>query len=208
VRDRGGLDGAELGDTDLKVREQFQQERLELLVGAIDFVDQQHRGRDAANGGEQRPFQQVFFREDVLFNLVGIFADAFAGFDRQELALIVPLVERRILVEAFVALQPDQLGAMHGGERLGDLGLADAGFAFEQQRALQKLHQPQRGRDIAVGDIADGGELVGDVFAIEGHGTRNTPIVVMPREGGAPSNRGLKELTPSAITGSSGRAGR
>ena len=102
----------------------------------------------------------------MLFDRVGIFADAFAGFDRQELALIIPLVERRVLVETFVALQPDQFGAVHGGQRLGDFGLADAGFAFEQQRAFEKFHQPQSGRDIAVGDVADGGELVGDVFAL------------------------------------------
>ena len=169
ARDRDGLDGAELGDADLKVREQFQKERLEFLVGAVDLVDQQHRWRGAADGGEQRPFQQVFFRKDVLFDGVGIFADAFAGFDRQELALIIPFVERGVLVKAFVALQPDQLGAVHGGQRLGDLGLADAGFAFEQQRALEEFHQPQRGRNIAVGDVANGGEFVGDVFAIEGH---------------------------------------
>ena len=163
----------------------------------------------AADGGEQRPFQQVFFGEDVLFDLVGIFADAFAGFDRQELALIVPLVERGVLVEAFVALQPDQLGAVHGGQRLGDFGLADAGFAFEQQRALEKFHQPQRGRDIAVGDVADGGELVGDVFAIEGHGTRNTiDSSSCPAKAGHPVIAASKEPSPTVATGSSGRAGR
>ena len=85
---------------------------------------------------------------------------ALARLDGEELALIVPLVERGVLVEPLVALQADQLGAVHGGERLGDLGLADAGLAFQQQRALEELHQPQRGREIAVGDVADGGELV------------------------------------------------
>ena len=106
----------------------------------------------------------------MLLDRIGIFADAFAGFDGQELALIIPLVERGVLVEALVALQADKLGAVDGGERLADLGLADAGLAFEQQRALEEFHQPQRGRDIAVGDIADGGELVRDFFALEGHG--------------------------------------
>ena len=49
-------------------------------------------------------------------------------------AILAPdlLLSGGVLVEPFVALQPDQLGAVHGGERLGDLGLADAGFAFEQ----------------------------------------------------------------------------
>ena len=81
---------------------------------------------------------------------------------------IVPLVERGVLVEALVALQADQLGVVHGGERLGHLGLADAGLAFEQQRPLEELHQPQRGRDVAVGDVAGGGEAVGDGFAVAG----------------------------------------
>ena len=96
---------------------------------------------------------------------VGILADALARLDGEELALIVPLVERRVLVETLVALQADQLGAVDGGERLGDLGLADAGLAFEQQRTLEEIHQPQRGRDVAVGDVADGGESIGDLFA-------------------------------------------
>ena len=105
----------------------------------------------------------------MLLDGIGVFADPLAGFDREQLALIVPLVERGVLIEAFVALQADQFGAVHGGERLADFGLADAGFAFEQQRPLEEFHQPQRGGDVAVGDIADGGEFVGNFFALEGH---------------------------------------
>jgi hypothetical protein len=60
------------------------------------------------------------------------------------------------LIEALIALQADQLGAVHGGQRLGDLGLADAGLAFEQQRALEQFHQRDRGRQFAVGDVAAG----------------------------------------------------
>ncbi len=99
---------------------------------------------------------------------VGVLAGAFARLDGEQLALIVPLVERGVLVEALVALQADQLGLVHGGERLGDLGLADAGLALEQQRPLEILHQPQRGRDVAVGDVADGGEAVGNLVAVSG----------------------------------------
>ena len=39
-------------------------------------------------------------------------------------------------------LQADQLGCMYGGERLRDLGLADASLTFQQQRALQEIHEP------------------------------------------------------------------
>jgi hypothetical protein len=57
-------------------------------------------------------------------------------------------------------LHADQLRPVHRGERLTDLGLAHAGLALKQQRALEEFHQPQRRRDIAVGDVADGGEFV------------------------------------------------
>ena len=85
----------------------------------------------------------------------GVLTGAFARLDGEQLALIVPLVERGVLVETLVALQADQLGLVHVGERLRHLGLADARLAFDQQRALEKIHQPERGREVAVGDVAD-----------------------------------------------------
>ena len=39
----GGLDRAEFGDRHLEVGQDFQQERLEGLVGAVEFVDQEDR---------------------------------------------------------------------------------------------------------------------------------------------------------------------
>ncbi len=105
----------------------------------------------------------------MLFDGVGILADAFACLYREQLALIIPLVKRGVLIEALIALQPDQFGAVHGGKRLADLGLADAGLALEQQRPFEEIHQPQRGGDVVIGDIADGGELVRYVFALQRH---------------------------------------
>ena len=99
-------------------------------------------------------------------DIVRVFTDALAGFDGKELALIVPLIKRGVLIKAFVALKADQLGAMHSGKRLAHFGLADAGFALQQQWALEKLHQPHRGGDVAVGDIADDGETVRNLFAL------------------------------------------
>ena len=72
ARDRGRLDGAELGDADLEVGQQLEQEGLEFLVGAVDLVDQQHRRIDAADGGEQRPLEQIALGEDVLLDRVGV----------------------------------------------------------------------------------------------------------------------------------------
>ena len=158
---------------DLEVGEDLEQESLELLVGPVDLVDEQDRRRLAADGGEERPLEQISLREDVLLDAVGVFAGALACLDGEKLALVVPLVKGSVLVEAFVALQADQLARMHGGERLGDLGLADAGLAFEKERALEEIHQPQRHRQLAVGDIADLGQALGDGFAGQGH--RRTP---------------------------------
>ena len=60
------------GIDDLEVRQQLEQERLELLVGAVDLVDQQHRRFRAADRGEQRPLQQILLGEDLLLDRVGI----------------------------------------------------------------------------------------------------------------------------------------
>ena len=60
------------------------------------------------------------------------------GLDAQQLLLVVPLVERPRLVEALVALQPDQLGAGGLGDGLGQLGLAHAGRAFDEQWLAQR----------------------------------------------------------------------
>ena len=71
-------------------------------------------------------------------------------------------------VEAFIALQADQPGLAHRGERLRDLGLADPGIAFEQQGPSEILHQQQGSDERRLGDIAGafevglpGGELLG-----------------------------------------------
>jgi hypothetical protein len=41
-------------------------------------------------------------------------------------------------VDTLVALEPDQPRTGGAGERLGDLGLPDAGLALEQQRLLER----------------------------------------------------------------------
>ena len=55
--------------------------------------------------------------------------------DLDHLPRVVPFVDRGRDVEPFVALQPDELPAERLREHLGDLGLADARLAFEEQRA-------------------------------------------------------------------------
>ena len=105
-------DRAELGNRDLEVGQHFEQIRLERLVGAVELVDQQHR-RDAVVGRErlqQRPLEQEARREDVVRELVAIDAAGRLGEpDLDHLPRVVPLVDRRRDVEAFVALQADEL---------------------------------------------------------------------------------------------------
>ena len=64
-RDRPRRDRPEFRDRDLEIGEELQQKRLELLVGAIDFVDQQYRRCLAADRCEQRTLQQIALRKNL-----------------------------------------------------------------------------------------------------------------------------------------------
>ena len=57
--------------------------------------------------------------------------------DLEHLARVVPLVDRGVDVEALVALEADEPGAEGRGQDLGQLGLADAGLALEEQRTAR-----------------------------------------------------------------------
>ena len=86
------------------------------------------------------------------------------GSQVQELTGVVPLVDGLGDVDAVVALEPDELASGPRGERLGDLGLADARLAFEQQRPLQAEGEEDRGGESDVGEVAVVGECGLDVF--------------------------------------------
>ena len=60
-------DGADLRDADGEVAQDFEQEGLEFLVGAVDLVDQQHGrlGVPALERLEQRPTDEELLAEDV-----------------------------------------------------------------------------------------------------------------------------------------------
>ena len=77
------------------------------------------------------------------------------GLDAQQLLLVVPLVERLGLVEALVALQADQPGAGHLGHRLGQLGLARARRALDEDRLLQPVGEVHDAGDALVGQVVD-----------------------------------------------------
>jgi len=74
--------------------------------------------------------------------------------EREELARVVPVVERLMDVDALVALQADQPGAGRGGERLRNLGLPYAGLALDEQRLAELGREEDRRGQGAVGEVA------------------------------------------------------
>jgi hypothetical protein len=94
---------AELRDRDLEVRQQLEQERLELVVGAVDLVDEQDDRAVVLERLQQRPAQQEAAREQL-----ALVDAALGGAQREQLARVVPVVERLVDVDALVALQADK----------------------------------------------------------------------------------------------------
>ena len=151
-----GPDRADLRHGDLEVRQDLEQVRLELLVRPVDLVDEQDR-RDAVVGLErleQRPPDQEIGPEDVVRARPIDLAARLEQPDLEHLARVVPLVHRRVDVEALVALEPDQPRAEARREDLRELRLADAGLALEQQRPAELEGQEHRRRERPVGDVA------------------------------------------------------
>ena len=142
----GRADRAALGNRNLEIGEEFQEERLEFLIGAIDLVDQQHGRIRRAQRRQHRPLDEKRLAVDV----DGLLARLP---DRQHLAGIVPLVERGGGVDAFVALQADKPSRKHGPDGLRRLRLADAGRSLEQQRLAERQGEIGRRRQAFVGEI-------------------------------------------------------
>ena len=99
---------AQLGDRDRGLAEELEQQCLELVVGSVDLVDQQDRRGSARDdvSPQDGPLQ-----EELLGEQVGVgdgLGRRLGEPDRQQLALIVPLVQRLADGDALVALQPDQ----------------------------------------------------------------------------------------------------
>ena len=152
-----GRDRPQLGDRDLEVGEQLEQEGLELVVGAVDLVDEQDDGAVGLERLEQRAAQQEAPRVQLAL------VDAALGRAHgHELARVVPVVEGVVDVDALVALQADEPRAGGRGQRLGHLGLAHAGLALDQQRLAQLGGQEDRGGQRAVGEVALLGERLAD----------------------------------------------
>jgi hypothetical protein len=108
----------------------------------------------ALQGLQQGAADQETLAEDVL--LQGLARGGAPGFgkpDLDHLPRVVPFVDRRSDVQPLVALQADQRAAERRGQHLGDFGLADAGFALEEQRTAHAQREEHRRGERALGDI-------------------------------------------------------
>ncbi len=109
----GGLDRRKLRDRHLEIREHFQQEGFEGLVGAVELVDQEDRRTDLPADRKRlqhRAADQVALGKDIRLDAGAILVNPEASGkpDLQHLRRIIPLVDGGGDIEAFVALQPDQ----------------------------------------------------------------------------------------------------
>ena len=92
-----------------------------------------------------------------MLNLLGSrLGCSLSNLDVEHLPREIPLIERRIHVETFIALQTNQLRAQHSSQYLGHLSLAHASFAFQENRLFQLHRQKDDGGQSAVADIVMG----------------------------------------------------
>ena len=179
---------ADLGDRDLEVREHLEEEGLELVVGPVDLVDQEHDRLLALDRLEERTPDQVLRPEELLLGDGALLGRP----DVQELARVVPLVDRVGDVEPLVALEPDQPRAERRGERLRGLRLADARLALEQHRLLQPAREEERRREPTVGQVVGLAETDLELLdRLERHGWESTPG---GREGGRANRAALRAI--------------
>ena len=150
-RRRLGDHGPDLGDGHRGVGQHLQQEGLELLVGPVELVDQEHRPAPCADGRQQRPLDQELRAVELGGLAVGVERPLLQRARVEELARVVPLVERLAGVDPLVALEADEPRRQRPRERPRDLGLADPRLALEEQRpaaasAPGRRTRPARGR--------------------------------------------------------------
>ena len=126
---RQGADPPDLGDRHGELREDLQQERLELVVGAVELVHQEHRIAPRTDRRQEWPLDEELGTEQILDALLGV--DGVHRADRDQLPGVVPFVQSLRGVDPLVALQADQITAQQLREHLRDLGLPDAGLALE-----------------------------------------------------------------------------
>src|SRR5712692_124607 len=150
-----GFDGADLGDRDLEVGQQLEQKGLELFVRPVDLIDQEHRRRGVVvvDGVQQRAAEEELRAEDLTLCQPAVFALVEEP-DVQELAWVVPLVNRVGEVDSLVALEADEPSAKHFRHDLGGLRLSHPRLTFDEERLFQLQREEDRRREAAIADVA------------------------------------------------------
>src|SRR4029450_4753204 len=120
----------------------------------------------APDGLRQGPGEQERLGEDVGLDLGPAGVVGPVGLDAQQLLLVVPLVQGLGLVQALVALEPDQPGPGGGGQGLGQLGLADPGWPLGQDGLLQPVGQEGDVGDHGGGQVVDLGQAPADLVDV------------------------------------------
>ena len=115
--------------------------------------------------------------------------------DLDHLPRIVPLVDGSGGVETLVALEPHEVPRKPRGEHLGDLGLADARLALEEERPLQLQREEDGGGEPAVGDVVLRGEEI--ERRVDGGG--DSSAGVMRTKGAADDPATRKDSNSSAV---------
>src|SRR3990167_2821291 len=164
-----GLDGAEFGHRDLKVGQHFEQESLELGVGLVNLVHQQHAAALLVQGLIERArLKKVLGEEQIVVRMQPLDGGReshralhhLPQFVLEELRIeqllaVFPLVQGLGFVQAFETLHADQGHVENLCHALGQFGLADAGRAFDKDRLFQIEAQIDRGGDFAAGNVVD-----------------------------------------------------
>src|SRR5947209_2361031 len=123
-----------LRDGDLEIGQELEEQALELFVGPVDLVDQKDGclRTTVGQGLEERAFQEKFLAEDFPLQSLRVLPGLLDS-NRDQLLRMVPFVQSRVRVEAFVALEADQFRFEGGRQGAGDLRLAASGFSFDEQ---------------------------------------------------------------------------
>ena len=145
-----GAHGSQFRNGDLAVGKHLQQESFKGFVGPVQLIDQKDRStvqgwlkRLEDRALDQEPFIENRFGQIGMFRVSGGFRNP----DFDHLGLVVPFIDGGGDVEALVTLKADQVAPQRGGENLGNLGLADTGFAFKKQRPLHLERKVQNCRE-------------------------------------------------------------
>ena len=95
---------------------------------------------------QERALEQEGGAEECLLRRLDLqVAGSFQQPNLEDLASVVPFVDCGVNVQSLIALEANQVAVQYGGQDLGDLGLADAGFAFQEEGAVQLEGQEERG---------------------------------------------------------------